>query len=130
MKRATRAIIALAAIGLLVAPSLLVAGKLAFPVEKTVLPGVTTVRYAGKTLTFTTEVAIQIKFSMPAQGEVDVKFRLHPNWTAWPPPPGAAPAAEELTIYWDDLGTDIYGGVAPTPDWGDILLTEGGWTEK
>ncbi|MFQ5511527.1 MAG: hypothetical protein ACE5EO_06715 [Candidatus Krumholzibacteriia bacterium] len=130
MKRAMRAITALAVIGLLVAPGMLLADQIAYPVEKTVLPGVTTLHYAGKTLSFTSSVAVQVKFSMPASGVVEMRFRRHPNWGAWPPPPGAAPTTQELSIFWDDLGTGIFGGDAPSPDWGDIVLTEGGWTEK
>lgn len=130
MNKATRVITALVIIGLLVVPALLDARQLAFPKDTTVLPGVTTLTYAGETLTFTTAVALQVKFRMPAAGQVEVMFRQHPNWAAWPAPPGAAPPAEELNIFWDDFGEDVFDGDAPDPDWGGIVLTEGGWTEK
>ena len=136
MNKATRVITALLIIGLLVFPALLEAQKLAVPKDRTalpdrtLLPGVTTLTYAGKTLTFTTAVALQIKLRVPAAGQVEVLFRRHPNWAAWPPPPGAAAPAVELNIFWDDFGEYVFGGNAPSGEWGGVVLSEGGWTEK
>jgi len=103
------------------------AGQLAVPMEKKILPGSpVVVTYAGQNLRFSTPTAIVIR--LEPLTETQIRLTVRPYGSA-----GGAQGASsqnDLIIYWEDFGTNVYTGPPPEEEWTGILLTESGFTEK
>jgi hypothetical protein len=127
MRIVPRVLIACVLLSSLLAPSVLMAGELTYspPLERTILPGATTVRYANQTLEFTTTSPIILKLEVIAPGLIDitVSSKSHSR------PPGNSPEGDSLEIVWKDWQLYLYDGVVPDW-WSGIMNSEGGFTEK
>ena len=132
MKFWTSTLTALVILSFLVTPFGVEAQKLKAPKEYTVQPGAQTIRYAAKTLkvtlTFTTNVGLRVQLRATGPGTVLLRFIQHPNWL--PADGGGHAETSELVIYWKEKGEVIYDDAPPTTEWEELVLTEGGWTEK
>lgn len=123
MKVHVRALAAAVLVLLLVTPTVLVGQKLPAPMERTILPGVTTIQYGGQTLIFTTAVTLHAKFK-PITSGFELRFKSHSGYGGEAPSGGLG-----VQIFWEEQNQYIYDGDAPL-GWTIITLTEGGWTEK
>ena len=128
MIRCGKALIALIIMGLLVMPSAVGAQGLPIPIEKAVLPGVSTIQYAGQTFVFTTSVGLKVRFHAISAGEFEMEVRSlqghgsgHPN---------ASSPTDEIVIDWKEFNQRLLDGDASKLPWDGLLNTEGGWTEK
>lgn len=128
MKSHARVIIALFLITFLTTiPSSLVSQQLPVPVERSVFPGVTTIQYAGQTLVFTTSVPLRVKLRADAVDKIVLRFRSQTTGDDTSSP--LSLFGSQTVIFWEQAADELYNGQAP-PDWVDIPLNEGGWTEK
>jgi hypothetical protein len=127
MNLRARAISALLIIAFLTVPSLVVSQRLAVPLERGILPGVTTVFYADHTLVFTTAVPLKIKLQVVPAGHVVLSFKKT-TLPGYGQGMGSATGGHTV-VFWEQANDDVYSGTAPD-DWTDVPLGEGGWTEK
>jgi hypothetical protein len=124
MQRYAKALIALLVVCSLVLPSALLSQQLAVPVNKSILPGVTNIEYAGQTLVFTSSVALRVKLQMVSLKEIELTVLSRPGEAQGAPAQGGG-----LQIWWENWDEELYDG-EPPDSWTGILNTEGGWTEK
>ena len=130
MKHCGKALIALFLIGLLVVPATGFAQGMPLPVERAVLPGVTTIQYAGQTFVFTTSVALKVRFEASSQTQFEMSVR---SLAGGHPGAGASPSSgglEEIVIDWKDFNQVVLDGDSSKLPWDGLFGTEGGWTEK
>lgn len=128
MKLLRTTLIALAVLALLV-PSLGLGGEMPVPLEKKIVPGTTSITYAGQTFRFTTSVSILLKCDPESPTRFKMTVQLYPG-TPMPNGPMTF-ATETLTIYWNEYGTDVYNGTIPcTEPWVGYLNTEGGFVDR
>ena len=128
MRGSTRAFLAVLLVTVLALPGLLVAQQVPVPVQKAVFPGVTTVNYAAQTFVFTTTVKLSAKFEAAFPNEIRITVKTAPSHRSG----GAlAPSGQpQLRIYWLEGDEILFEGDPPENPWSDIVLTEGGFTEK
>jgi hypothetical protein len=127
MRRVPKVLVACLLLSSLMVPSLLMAGELPYtlPLEQTILPGMTTVHYAGQVLEFTTTAPIFLKLKVigPSTIDITVTSKSHSQ------PPRNAPQEDSLEIVWKQWQMYLYTGTVPD-EWSGIMDTEGGFTEK
>ena len=129
MKFCGKALIALILIGLMVMPSAVFSQAMPVPLDTAVLPGVSTIQYAGQTFVFTTSVGLKVKFRAISMSEFEMEVRALPGHTS-SHSGSATSSTEEIVINWKDYNQNILDGDTSKLPWDGILTTEGGWTEK
>ena len=128
MKLSVKAISALMLVAFLATPFVAAADQIAAPLERSVLPGVTTIEYAGQTLVFTTAATLKIELRVVSPGNILLRFKAQATRQ---PSDGSSAllAGGQTVIYWEQAGAEVFNG-SPSDAWTDVPLTEGGWTEK
>lgn len=121
-------LIVLAVLALLL-PSLGLGGEMPIPLEKKIVPGTTTIAYAGQTFRFTTSVSLLLKCDPESPTRFKMTVQLYPGTPLTNGPQTFA--TETINIYWSEYGTDVYsGGVPVTEPWTGWLNTEGGFVDR
>ncbi len=94
------------------------------PLDRTLAPGTTTIRYGGESLRFSTTVMIQVRLETLGNNRIRVRVSHRAGIE------GRLPG-ETLQIFWEDWGNELYNGSPPptSSPWDEILNTEGGFTE-
>jgi len=119
----------IAAVLIFLVPSILYADQLPAPLEKDIFPGVTHLNYAGQHFRFETTVIIHVSLLSLGPTELQMKLKAYPQ--SGPSGGGQAVSpSDQLTIVWEDWGSDVYNGTPPAKEWTGILDTESGFTEK
>lgn len=126
MKLCVGILTCLVAIVLVAAPATVWSDQMAVPVDRALMPGTTTINYNGETLVFTTNVVIRLQLRALSSTTTQVRFMVHPTQSGGS---SASSGNETLEILWQ-RGGDTWVGDPPDGDWGELELTEGGWTEK
>jgi hypothetical protein len=127
MRGFTRACFAVLLVTVLALPGLSVAEQIPMPVQKVILPGVTTVNYAAQTFVFTSAIKLTAKFEAAFPNEIRITIKTAPSHRSAALAPGGQAL---LRIYWLDGDEVLFEGDPPEDPWSDIILTEGGFTEK
>lgn len=125
MKALPRILCASLLASLLLLPVMAASDQLPAPLEKTILPGTTTISYAGQNLRFTTEVHLRVKLLAISPTQTAISVRVHGGI-----PVNPAPGDDAVEIYWSNFDEDLYSGPPPTEEWGGVLNSESGFTEK
>ena len=110
---------------LMLFPLAAVSDQLPAPLERSLFPGTSVIYYANQTLTFTTDVPLQVIPLPLDETRIQLKFKTRGGAQG-----GSAPAATAVEIFWEDWESEIYSGSAPLTWWQGILCTESGFTEK
>jgi hypothetical protein len=128
MKLSFRAISALLLVAFLATPFVAAADQIAAPLERSVMPGVTTITYANQTLVFTTATPLRVQLKVVSPGHISLRFKAQ---QARVPAGGesALVVGGQTVIFWEQAGAELFNGEASNT-WTDVPLTEGGWTEK
>lgn len=124
MKILPKAFLASVFVVLLLLPLVAESDQLPVPLEKTLLPGVTTLNYWGQTLRFTTDVPIRVSLLAIGEGRIRLQFSRYGSLE------GGASGTSDVLIQWENWDNEIYSGPAPDDPWSGILNTESGFTEK
>jgi hypothetical protein len=128
MRGLTGAIFTVIIVIALALPGLSAAQQLPMPMQKSILPGVTHVDYAGQTFVFTTAVKLTAKFEAAFPNEIRITIKTAPSHRSGGSlAPSGTPV---LRIYWLEGDEVVFEGDPPEDPWSDIILTEGGFTEK
>lgn len=102
--------------------------SLPLPLEKKIPAGETVVDYAGQTIRFNSSTTLLLKLEPISLTQIAFKIKVYPGT---PLPSGPAGSAENtLSVYWVNVGTDIYDGGAPAETIEGILNTEGGFVDR
>ena len=125
MKALPRVLFASLLACLLIFPALAVSDQLPTPLDKTVLPGTTTIHYAGLNLRFTTDVPLRVKLMPLSTTEVGITVRTHGSV-----PVNPVSGNDSVEIFWEDFNESIYDGPPMIGEWGGIINSESGFTEK
>lgn len=105
------------------------ADQLPAPLEKDLLPGITTISYAGQSFVFETAVPLHVSFVSKGFTLIELKFKVYSTAASRG---GALPASpnDQIAIHWNEWNVDVYTGPPPLGVWEGILNTESGFTEK
>ncbi len=102
--------------------------SLPLPLEKKVAVGESIIDYAGQTLRFNTSVPLLVRLEPLSTTQIQYKVKVHPGFAI---PSGPAGSSENnLTIFWVNIGTDVYDGGAPSGTIEGVLNTEGGFVDR
>jgi hypothetical protein len=108
-------------------PATVFSDQLPAKMEKSLLPGITEISYAGENFVFNTTVSIHVSFTAVGPTRIELKFKVLGQRVG----EGYIPSQENrIQIDWLDWNTVLFSGTPPADPWGVILDTEGGYTEK
>lgn len=108
-------------------PATSMGDQLLVPLDKKVPAGTTTIEYGGQNLRFTTPAALLVKCEQQVDLKIKVTVSLYPG-TSYTTD---GTAAQMMTIYWVNFGTDVYdGGVPIATPWVGTFDTEGGFVDR
>jgi hypothetical protein len=130
MKSISCLIIAFVAIAL-IAPLPASSQGLLVPVDKVVVPGVSTVQYAGQTFVVNSPIVLYLEFRPVSANEFELTVKTDKSGSGGAM--GGAQGEEEtlqLVITWKNFNQDIYDDQPPLEPWTGLLDLEGGFAEK
>lgn len=105
------------------------ADQLPAPLEKDLFPGTTSLSYAGQNFVFKTSVPIHVSFVSKGFTLIELKFKVQTAAGGRGASSNSSPD-DQIAIYWNEWGVDVYNGPPPIQEWEGILNTESGFTEK